>query len=151
MILREHLIILSEVCYSIITVTAGQALKQSANSLIINCNHRVLLSASLAEDFWDLVDVDAFGACGQLIGHALGAVKLGGLVYLTSTDGLSAGGMPLKQQQTEPRQISAAAFLTTDYTPDCGGIQHSKCRVLQADLLHGISEVAMQRQLQKEW
>ncbi len=53
---------------------------------------RVLQSTSLAEDFWDLVDVDSFGSKGELISCALGAVKLGGLVYLTSTDGLSAGG-----------------------------------------------------------
>ena len=53
----------------------------------------MLLSASLAEDFYDLVDVDAFGGRGDLISCALGAVKLGGLVYLTFTDGLSAGGM----------------------------------------------------------
>ncbi|KAK9827781.1 hypothetical protein WJX74_001934 [Apatococcus lobatus] len=52
---------------------------------------KVLLSTSLAENFWDLVDVDSFGSQGELVGHTLGAVKLGGWVYLTSTDGLSAG------------------------------------------------------------
>lgn len=38
------------------------------------------------------MDVDCFGAQGALTGAALGAVRHGGLLYLTCTDGLGASG-----------------------------------------------------------
>eukprot|EP00193_Tetraselmis_chui_P017102 CAMPEP_0177774762 /NCGR_PEP_ID=MMETSP0491_2-20121128/13710_1 /TAXON_ID=63592 /ORGANISM="Tetraselmis chuii, Strain PLY429" /LENGTH=376 /DNA_ID=CAMNT_0019293223 /DNA_START=1 /DNA_END=1131 /DNA_ORIENTATION=+ len=53
---------------------------------------RLLTSRWLAEDYYDLVDVDSFGAQGSFTSAALGAVKHGGLLYLTCTDGLAASG-----------------------------------------------------------
>ncbi|CAI5505444.1 unnamed protein product [Closterium sp. Naga37s-1] len=42
--------------------------------------------------FFDLVDVDAFGSDTRFIGPALAATALGGLLYLTATDGFSSAG-----------------------------------------------------------
>jgi len=53
---------------------------------------RLLTACWLAEDYYDFVDVDCFGAQGALTGAALGAVRHGGLLYLTCTDGLGASG-----------------------------------------------------------
>lgn len=44
------------------------------------------------QDFYDLVDVDAFGNPSAFIAPALGAVKVGGLIYLTGSDGRSLTG-----------------------------------------------------------
>jgi tRNA (guanine26-N2/guanine27-N2)-dimethyltransferase len=43
-------------------------------------------------DFFDLVDVDNFGAPSTYIDAGLWATRKGGLLYLTSTDGRSTGG-----------------------------------------------------------
>jgi hypothetical protein len=53
---------------------------------------RLLASRSLAEDYYDLVDVDSFGSETGHLRAALGAVRHGGMLFLTSTDGMSAGG-----------------------------------------------------------
>ncbi|CAI5978316.1 unnamed protein product [Closterium sp. NIES-64] len=42
--------------------------------------------------FFDLVDVDAFGSDTRFIGPALAATARGGLLYLTATDGFSSAG-----------------------------------------------------------
>lgn len=44
------------------------------------------------QDFYDLVDVDAFGNPSAFIAPALGAVKVGGLIYVTGSDGRSLTG-----------------------------------------------------------
>lgn len=54
--------------------------------------HRLLASTYLAEDYFDLVDVDSFGSDSSHLAAALQAVKYGGLIYLTSTDGFCSGG-----------------------------------------------------------
>ncbi|KAL2642401.1 hypothetical protein R1flu_009988 [Riccia fluitans] len=54
--------------------------------------HKVLLDCALRKEYYDLIDVDSFGSDTLCVGPAIGAVKYGGLVYLTSTDGLCAGG-----------------------------------------------------------
>lgn len=46
----------------------------------------------LQEDYFDLVDVDSFGSDTSYLGGAIDALKYGGMLYLTSTDGMSAGG-----------------------------------------------------------
>lgn len=47
------------------------------------------------QDFYDLVDIDAFGSAAPFMAAALGAVALGGLIYLTATDArLLAGRAP---------------------------------------------------------
>lgn len=54
--------------------------------------HRVLLEAALAKHYFDVVDCDSFGLSGRTLSAALQAVKHGGLVYVTSTDGRSSAG-----------------------------------------------------------
>ena len=46
----------------------------------------------LQEDYFDLVDVDSFGSDTSYLPAAIDALKYGGLLYLTCTDGVSAGG-----------------------------------------------------------
>ncbi len=53
---------------------------------------RVFCDCSLRRDYYDLVDLDHFGnPSAELVG-CLQATKIGGLVYLTSTDGRTATG-----------------------------------------------------------
>ncbi|KAI8462443.1 MAG: S-adenosyl-L-methionine-dependent methyltransferase [Monoraphidium minutum] len=54
--------------------------------------NRLLASRYLAEDFYDLVDVDSFGSETSHLPSAIDAVKYGGMLFLTSTDGISSGG-----------------------------------------------------------
>jgi tRNA (guanine26-N2/guanine27-N2)-dimethyltransferase len=55
---------------------------------------RLLASVYLQEDYFDLVDVDSFGSDTSYLPAAIDALKYGGMLYLTSTDGISAGGEP---------------------------------------------------------
>lgn len=48
---------------------------------------RLFVNRYCQEDFFDWVDVDGFGSGADCLGAALSAVKLGGLLYMTSTDG----------------------------------------------------------------
>ncbi|BFI28114.1 tRNA (guanine26-N2/guanine27-N2)-dimethyltransferase [Marchantia polymorpha subsp. ruderalis] len=54
--------------------------------------NKLLLGCAVRREYYDLIDVDSFGSDTLCLGPALAAVKHGGLVYLTSTDGFSAGG-----------------------------------------------------------
>ncbi|MEM6253364.1 MAG: tRNA (guanine-N1)-methyltransferase [Cyanobacteria bacterium P01_D01_bin.156] len=62
---------------------------QDANQLFFQCaqNH----------DYYDLIDIDSFGSPTPFIASALWAVKFGGLLYLTSTDGRTTGGHALEK------------------------------------------------------
>ncbi len=57
---------------------------QDANSVFFDCYQR--------RDFYDLIDIDGFGSPMPTLSTALWAVKLGGLLYLTSTDGRATSG-----------------------------------------------------------
>lgn len=52
----------------------------------------VFFDAYQRRDFYDLVDVDSFGSPAPMLSTSLWAVKLGGLIYLTSTDGRATSG-----------------------------------------------------------
>ncbi|MBD3882088.1 tRNA (guanine-N1)-methyltransferase [Phormidium tenue FACHB-886] len=54
--------------------------------------NRVFFECYNQQNFYDLVDVDAFGAPAPYVATSLWAVAIGGLLYLTSTDGRSATG-----------------------------------------------------------
>ncbi|PKA67225.1 putative tRNA (guanine(26)-N(2))-dimethyltransferase 2 [Apostasia shenzhenica] len=54
--------------------------------------NRLLLDRYLNREYFDLVDVDSFGSDSSFIRSAIAAVRTGGLLYLTSTDGVSSGG-----------------------------------------------------------
>ncbi|GAV62492.1 TRM domain-containing protein [Cephalotus follicularis] len=55
-----------------------------ANSVMTECY--------LQKDFFDFVDVDSFGSNSSFLRSAFGAIKMDGLLYITSTDGFSSGG-----------------------------------------------------------
>lgn len=54
--------------------------------------NRVLTECYLQKDFFDLIDIDSFGSDSSFMRSAMNAVKLDGLLYVTSTDGYSSGG-----------------------------------------------------------
>lgn len=54
--------------------------------------NQVFFQCCRQQDFYDLVDIDSFGSPMPFLSTGLWAVKLGGLLYLTSTDGRTSGG-----------------------------------------------------------
>lgn len=56
--------------------------------------HRVFFSCYQQRDYYDLVDVDCFGSAVPYLNSMLWATKIGGLMYLTSTDGRTLTGHP---------------------------------------------------------
>lgn len=54
--------------------------------------NRLLTECYLERDYFDLIDVDSFGSESSYLRSAMNAVKLDGLLYVTSTDGYSSGG-----------------------------------------------------------
>ena len=52
----------------------------------------VFFEAYQHQDFYDLIDIDSFGSPMPTLSTSLWAVKLGGLLYLTSTDGRATSG-----------------------------------------------------------
>ncbi|MEA5466907.1 tRNA (guanine-N1)-methyltransferase [Leptothoe sp. PORK10 BA2] len=57
---------------------------QDANQLFFSCAQQ--------QDYYDLIDIDSFGSPNPFVSTALWAIKFGGLLYLTSTDGRTTGG-----------------------------------------------------------
>lgn len=55
-----------------------------ASKLLGSCNQN--------GDFYDIVDIDSFGSDSAFLGDALRAVRYGGMVYVTSTDGFALAG-----------------------------------------------------------
>ncbi|XP_068669132.1 uncharacterized protein [Aristolochia californica] len=53
---------------------------------------KVLLETYIHREFFDFIDVDSFGSDSSFLRPAFEAVTLGGLLYVTSTDGYSSGG-----------------------------------------------------------
>ncbi|XP_071709600.1 tRNA (guanine(26)-N(2))-dimethyltransferase-like [Rutidosis leptorrhynchoides] len=54
--------------------------------------NRLLAERYVERDYFDLIDIDSFGSDSSSIRFALDTVTLGGLLYITSTDGFSSGG-----------------------------------------------------------
>ncbi|KAA8533981.1 hypothetical protein F0562_031498 [Nyssa sinensis] len=54
--------------------------------------NRVMTECYLHRDYFDLIDVDSFGSESTFLRSAFSALKLGGLLYITSTDGYTSGG-----------------------------------------------------------
>ncbi|MEA5532639.1 tRNA (guanine-N1)-methyltransferase [Crocosphaera sp. XPORK-15E] len=64
----------------------------NANEIFFDCYNR--------KDYYDLVDVDAFGSPNPYLSTLLWATKIEGLIYLTCTDGRTATGhLPEKSLQ----------------------------------------------------
>jgi tRNA (guanine26-N2/guanine27-N2)-dimethyltransferase len=66
--------------------------------------NRLFSECYLQKEFFDLVDIDSFGGDSSFLRSALCVVKIGGLLYLTSTDGRSSGGH-------RPSRYNANSFL----------------------------------------
>ncbi|MBV5260292.1 N2,N2-dimethylguanosine tRNA methyltransferase [Synechococcus moorigangaii CMS01] len=65
---------------------------------------QLCLERSLMGDRYDLVDIDAFGSGSAFVQEALNVTTLGGLMYLTSTDGRTYSG---REPQRALRQYGA--------------------------------------------
>ncbi|MCG8363452.1 MAG: tRNA (guanine-N1)-methyltransferase [Pseudanabaenales cyanobacterium] len=57
---------------------------QDANQVFFSCYQQ--------RDYYDLVDIDSFGSPAPYLSTGLWATKIGGLLYLTNTDGRTTGG-----------------------------------------------------------
>ncbi len=53
----------------------------------------LLAKFSLIDERFDMIDLDAFGSPSEFSHHAISALKLGGILYLTSTDGFTLCGL----------------------------------------------------------
>lgn len=67
----------------------------------------------MQEDYYDLIDVDMHGSDSTCIGPALDAIRHGGLLYATSTDGFSGSGK-------RPTRALASYGAYTRAHPFCG-------------------------------
>ncbi|XP_061368055.1 tRNA (guanine(26)-N(2))-dimethyltransferase isoform X2 [Gastrolobium bilobum] len=54
--------------------------------------NRVMTEYYLQKSFFDFIDVDSFGSDSSFLRSAINALRIGGLLYVTSTDGYSSGG-----------------------------------------------------------
>ena len=92
--------------------------------------HRVIFDYYLNRDFFDIIDCDSFGLAGRAIGTAMHAVKHGGMLYLTQTDGRASGGhfpercvllkfsRPCRQRrQCQGTSTTTATIAGTAYVP----------------------------------
>jgi tRNA (guanine26-N2/guanine27-N2)-dimethyltransferase len=74
----------------------GKTLTESTASLNYQITHqdahRVFFDCYSRRDYYDLVDVDCFGTATPYLSTMLWATKIGGLMYLTSTDGKTLTG-----------------------------------------------------------
>lgn len=68
------------------------ALPAAAYRLTHQDANRVFFDCYQQRDFYDLVDIDNFGGPAPYVSNGLWATKLGGLLYLTSTDGRATSG-----------------------------------------------------------
>jgi tRNA (guanine26-N2/guanine27-N2)-dimethyltransferase len=53
---------------------------------------QLLAERAMAKDYFDLIDLDAFGSPLPFVSGSLRSIRYGGLLYLTSTDGRSISG-----------------------------------------------------------
>ncbi len=80
--------ILQENLGGILSDKKGRITHKNALDCFFECHN--------GRDYYDLVDVDCFGSAAPYLSASLFAVKLNGLLYLTSTDGKTATGkLPL--------------------------------------------------------
>ncbi len=79
---------------SIITQNLGSAIAAGCCRITHQDAHRAFFSCYSSKDYYDLVDVDCFGSAMPYLNTMLWATKIGGLMYLTSTDGRTLTGHP---------------------------------------------------------
>ncbi|MFO0148894.1 MAG: tRNA (guanine-N1)-methyltransferase [Microcystis sp.] len=71
-------------------------LQQKQGKITYKSAQEVLLECYLEKDYYDLVDIDAFGSPASLFSAIPLATKIGGLIYLTNTDGRTLTGHNLE-------------------------------------------------------
>jgi tRNA (guanine26-N2/guanine27-N2)-dimethyltransferase len=54
--------------------------------------NRIFWQCAIDRDYYDLIDIDSFGTPAEFLASCLQAVRHGGLIYLTSTDGRTISG-----------------------------------------------------------
>ncbi|XP_010504538.1 PREDICTED: LOW QUALITY PROTEIN: tRNA (guanine(26)-N(2))-dimethyltransferase-like [Camelina sativa] len=54
--------------------------------------NKAMIERYMVADFFDMIDIDSFGNDSSFLRDAFNTLRLGGLLYLTSTDGYSSGG-----------------------------------------------------------
>lgn len=74
--------------------------------------NRLFTECYLQKEFFDLVDIDSFGGDTSFLRSALCVVKIGGLLYLTSTDGRSSGGHRPSRYDTDSFLCFVDIYLT---------------------------------------
>ncbi|PWA71278.1 N2,N2-dimethylguanosine tRNA methyltransferase [Artemisia annua] len=84
----------NEECNGVIVSNLSSVCKESEGRW--NVSHaianRVFAEKYVEREFFDFVDIDSFGSDSSFFRLAFDTVKLGGLLYVTSTDGFSSGG-----------------------------------------------------------
>ncbi|OKH19032.1 N2,N2-dimethylguanosine tRNA methyltransferase [[Limnothrix rosea] IAM M-220] len=87
------------------TLSTNLATLLPAQAAVSSLNvHHLCMARALAGDRYDVVDIDAFGSGSQFVADALDVTKIGGLMYLTSTDGRTYSG---REPQRALRQYGA--------------------------------------------
>ena len=77
---------------SLLQQNLAQALAPAHYQITHQDAHRVFFDCYARRDYYDLVDVDCFGSAVPYLNSMLWATKIGGLMYLTSTDGRTLTG-----------------------------------------------------------
>ena len=75
----------------------GSGLRSRSYRITHQDANRVFFACYQERDFYDLVDIDSFGGGAPYISTGLWAARIGGLVYLTSTDTRTTGGHNLER------------------------------------------------------
>jgi tRNA (guanine26-N2/guanine27-N2)-dimethyltransferase len=74
----------------------GGLLQQQKGKITYKSAQQVLLECYTQKDYYDLVDIDAFGSPASFFSTIPLATKIGGLIYITNTDGRTATGHNLE-------------------------------------------------------
>ncbi|KAL6123481.1 hypothetical protein ACLB2K_076003 [Fragaria x ananassa] len=81
----------------VITANLSQVEEERWKVTLMDAN-RIMTECYLNRDFYDLIDIDSFGSDSSFLRSAINALRMDGLLYVTSTDGFSSGGR--RPQQT---------------------------------------------------
>ena len=80
---------------TLLTENLGQGMAPGTYCITHQDANQLFFSCSQQQDYYDLIDIDSFGSPTPFVNTALWAIKLGGLLYLTSTDGRTTSGHAL--------------------------------------------------------
>ncbi|MDJ0601480.1 MAG: tRNA (guanine-N1)-methyltransferase [Crocosphaera sp.] len=80
----ENQAVIEDNLSEILQENKGKVTYKNANNIFFECYNN--------KDYYDLVDVDAFGSPNPYLTTVLWATKIGGLIYLTCTDGRTGTG-----------------------------------------------------------